>query len=1053
MKKILENPVRILVLVGTLALLGIYCAFQLPMSLFPQSSRPKVYMSVSYGGYSAEEFIKKYGSNIEYQLQAIKNTGLDIEKVEGTYSANIANYIISYDWNVPFGQALKEVQTVAAGFKGVLPKESADSINIYQWNENAGFLAVSFFSNRYGPNELYDILDPILGPELKKNPDAENVNLYNPESQEMTVRLIPEKLALYNLMPREVYRVIENSLPSLTGSNVKMGDETANFQIPTHLSGLSELESLPLNLKGGKRILLKDLAIIELGKSEHQARSFKTNGKDSLILFADPKSGANVKRMAENVLEVIEQKKDSFPPGIEYRVLVDPSGFIRASIKSLMSDVALAAILAVSVLFLFIGSFKNVGTAALEIPLSMMIAFIVMYYSGMNLNLISLGGLALAAGMNVDASVVVLENIFKHQERWAALNRGALSFSQRLMLIHGAVKEVALPVFLSTATTLIVFIPLTMTSDLTNAILGDLAKAVIYSHAVSAFVAIFVVPTIRLKLLSKNLSVPVAPLDKQLRWLEKKYSTFLLKFLGSPKVKIVAIALPIILCVGLCWLLIPKLPKEVVGKPDTDWIYLGTTSPKAQNARHFENILQEVESKALNLLQGKVAYTFVQSRGKTNGTVMLRLKNKKDMDEVVKILQREFPNSPDAYYYAGAWNPAELPLPEMSHYELQITGKNTKSIQDTASRVNFFMKNLGDYDRFKNSPGRFYQFSYSFTPYEEIWTGLAAANHPLSLSDVTDLTFYSNEGKIPGSMMVDGKLTPVKLMFNDERLQDPEVLSAYPLKIGDKVIPLSALGKMELQRSAGEIFRKDGRENVIISATLDKEKETTWEPLAKKYNKLIEQNKDKLVGTSGTNIEILPPQKELLSALDQLKTSLLISLALIFLVLWMQFQSVQQVMIIMMTIPLGIIGVVSSLYIFDSTLSLNSALGLILLNGMTVNNSILLMDVYNNERRKDVTQHEAILEACRSRLRPILITSLTTILGMAPIALGWGDGGKILQPLGISVTFGMMFSTTTALIIVPLIMSKKEDEDIHKIVENNFVEIDRIAETGVQPWQ
>lgn len=1052
MKKILENPIRLMVLVGTLAFLGIYCAFQLPMSLFPQSSRPKVYMSMSYGGYSAGEFIKKYGSNIEYELQNIKNSGLAIDKVEGTYSANRVEYTVAYDWNVPFGKALQEVQNVAAGFKGVLPKESADSISVYQWNENAGFLAVSFFSNRYGPNELYDILDPILGPELKKNPDAENVNLYNPESQEMSVRLLPEKLSLYGLLPKDIYRIIESSLPSMTGSNVKMGDETASFQIPTHLNSVSSMERMPINLKSGKRILLKDVAIIELGKSELQTRSFKTNGKDSLILFADPKSGANVKRMAETVLEVIENKKSSFPEGIEYRVLVDPSGFIRASIQSLMSDVILAAFLAVSVLFLFVGSFKNVATAALEIPLSMVIAFIVMYYSGMNLNLISLGGLALAAGMNVDASVVVLENIFKHQEKWASLNRGALSFSQRLGLIHGAVKEVALPIFLSTATTLIVFIPLTMTSDLTNAILGDLAKAVIYSHAVSAFVAVFVVPAIRLKLLSKNLSVPVAPLDRQLRWLESRYRKFLSSFLGNRKVKAAAIATPLLLCLLLSWLIIPKLPKEVVGKPDTDWIFLAVNSPKAQNSRHFENILQEVEARALNLLPGKVAYTFVQSRGKTNGNVMLRLSNKKDMDEVVKILQREFPNSPDQYYYAGAWNPAELPLPDMSHYEIQITGKSTKSIQETASRTNYLFQNLGDYDRFRNYPRRFYQYAYSFTPYESIWKNLNAEG-VLQLSDITDLTFYANEGKRPGSLMVDGKLTPVQILFNDERLQKPEVLSAYPFKLGDKVIPLSALGSLELNRTQGDIFRKDGRETVIITATLDKEKENTWEPLSLKYNSIVEKNKKELIGKSGTNIEILPPQKELLMALDQLKTSLLISLMLIFLVLWMQFQSVSQVMIIMMTIPLGVIGVLVSLYVFNSTLSLNSALGLILLNGMTVNNSILLMDVYNNERMKDVTQHEAIMEACISRLRPILITSLTTILGMAPIALGWGDGGKILQPLGISVTFGMMFSTTMTLIVVPIIMSSKETEDSHKIVENNFTEMDRIAETGIQPWQ
>lgn len=423
------------------------------------------------------------------------------------------------------------------------------------------------------------------------------------------------------------------------------------------------------------------------------------------------------------------------------------------------------------------------------------------------------------------------------------------------------------------------------------------------------------------------------------------------------------------------------------------------------------------------------------------------------MDAVVKTLQKEFPNSPDVYYHAGSWNPAELPLPRMSHYEIQITGKDTSSVQGTASRVNYFLQNQGDYDRYRKSPSKFHQNSYRFTPYEEIWKGLRSQPNAPTLGDVADLTFYANEGKTPGSIMVNGKLTPIKIMFNNTSLQQPDVLSAYPFKFNDKVVPLSALGKLTLERGAGDIYRKDGRENVIISANLDKEKEDNWQKLSVKYNDLMEKNRDSLIAGSGSTIELLPPQKELLAALEQLKTSLLISLFLIFLVLWLQFQSVPQVLIIMMTIPLGVIGVLISLYAFNSTLSLNSALGLILLNGMTVNNSILLMDVYNNERLKDVTQHEAIMEACRSRLRPILITSLTTILGMAPIALGWGDGGKILQPLGIAVTFGMMFSTTTTLIIVPLLMGRPDREEIHKIVENNFADLDRVAETGVQPWQ
>ena len=175
------------------------------------------------------------------------------------------------------------------------------------------------------------------------------------------------------------------------------------------------------------------------------------------------------------------------------------------------------------------------------------------------------------------------------------------------------------------------------------------------------------------------------------------------------------------------------------------------------------------------------------------------------------------------------------------------------------------------------------------------------------------------------------------------------------------------------------------------------------------------------------SIELLPAQQEIIDSLNQIKVSLVISLLLVFLLLWLQFQSFRQVLIIMMTIPLGLIGALPALLIFNSTLSLNSALGILLLNGIAVNNAILFVEVTNQLRKKGLPSREAVLEAGRSRLRPILITSLTTSLGMLPIALGLGDGGKILQPLGLTVTCGLMFSTVTALLVVPLLLFKQEE--------------------------
>jgi HAE1 family hydrophobic/amphiphilic exporter-1 len=1028
LERALRHPSRIYVFIGVLAAIGIWCGLKLPISLYPQTSKPVVSLYVGYGGYSSEEFIRKYGAQIEYQLENIKNTGLALESVKSNYSATSVDYTITYDWKVPFANALKEVQAVAASAKGFLPRESGDDMGVSQWNENAGFLAISFYSSRHTLNDLYNLLDPVISPELKKITDAEEAVLWNPESQEVGVHLIPEKMALYGLLPGAVHRSIDTSLSSLTGGEVRLGQDSASFQIPTPLKSGVNLENHIIDLAGKRRVHLKDIADISVGRSDERSNAFKTDGKESLILFASPKSGANVKRMAEDILALVKKQEKLFPDGVQYRVLVDPSEFIRGSVQNLVKDIIFAALLTVLVLFLFIGNLRNVVTVALEIPLSMVLAFIVMYATGMNLNLISLGGLALAAGMNVDASVVVLENIFRHQARWSQQNTGPQSASDRFLMILNAVREVAGPIFVSTATTLIVFIPLAMTTDLTNAILGDLAKAVIYSHAVSAFVAVFLVPSIRLTLMkhSGNKPVGVAPLEKQMRWLEKNYIRLVQQVLGRKTIKLAAYTVPVVIAGLLALLIVPKLPKEIVGTPDTDWIFMSVTAPQSSAPRQMENILQEVESKALKTERDYVDYTFVQMQSKNNGSVMLRLKDKADMKGCVERLQKAMSNTPELFFYVDAWNPAELPLPHMNHLEVRVSGKNNEDIRQTISRIKYFVNEQGDYKRLSTKPSAPNSKIHQFIPYEHVWSNLEADGNSLNLMDVLQLTVYANRGKSPGSMLIDGKMTPINMKFADHRYQNPDLLAAYPLKIAGKVVPLSALGHFKTVEAPTEIFRQDGREVGILSSTLDKSEEDNWEALSATYRDLLAKNQKELTAGKDVALEFMPAKKELFEALAQVRTSLIISLLLIVLVLWLQFQSLRQVLIILMTIPVGLIGAFVALYAMGSTLSLNSALGVILLNGIAVTNAILLVEVYNHMLSKGVPSREAVLEACRSRLRPILITALTTVLGMLPIAMGWGDGGKILQPLGIVVGYGLLFSTAISLFIVPIALYRTE---------------------------
>ena len=306
--------------------------------------------------------------------------------------------------------------------------------------------------------------------------------------------------------------------------------------------------------------------------------------------------------------------------------------------------------------------------------------------------------------------------------------------------------------------------------------------------------------------------------------------------------------------------------------------------------------------------------------------------------------------------------------------------------------------------------------------------------YPIKLGDIADISMISESPRSLGGIDFENTSTEIKLSLNDKRYTELENLKSYPLNFQGMVIPLSAIGQFKSIKSPSTLYVHNSAPQIQIDGILDENKDG-WEERLKSIEATVKNNLDKIIGDTQTTVEMTYPQPELQNALFQLSKSLLFSIGLIFFILWMQFQSVKQVLIIMMTVPLGIIGVLISLYIFGSYLSLNSALGIILLNGITVNNSILLTEVTNSLKEKGLKGKELILTATKKRLRPIIITSLTTILGMFPVALGLGDGGKILQPLGIAVTCGLFVATGLTLFIVPsLLLSLKEESKLSKVM-------------------
>lgn len=1019
MSSLYNSPVRVYVMMFALAIWGVWSGLSLPISLFPNSSQPEIFVKIPYGDYSASEFLHSYGEGIESRLQSTIIDGSRVDQLTAEYGEREVTYRTLFQWGTDGDAALKELESTIGSLSASWPEEIRLGTIVNSNNESGGFFAISFYSDQRSIEELYNYLDPVFSPYSSQVTDAEFLEVFNPQKKSVIITLNPERMAGLRVLPSDIEQAILLNNRSLGGGRLKMGDDEWTIETPRKIVDLETVRNLRFRSRSGQMVHVRDVANVREEVDRSKSRSFRTSGSESVILFASPKPGANIKRMSDQLYAITKKIEPTLPKDIGYKILVNPSEFIDSSIRNVLKEVALAAGLAVIILFLFIGSLKNVATAAIEIPISIIMAFIFMKLTGVNINLISLGGLALSAGMNVDASVVVMENIFRHFEA----QKEKLSFEKRLRVLIEAVREVQVPIIASTIASVVVFIPLLMTKGLTNSILGDLARAVVYSHGMSALVALILVPTIRLHLMGSETSFhPVSPIEKYLVRLENFYSFLLRNLLQSFRLKIFVILSILAVLATMLQGVLPKIPKELIGRPETDWIILGVSPQTAVLPQEVGGIMEKVEYEALQKYQSEVAYTFTQIHS-SSGYIMMRLKNKKNMEQLWKKMEEDFVSSPTLAYWVEPWNPSELRLPDPPDFQVQIQGGTADERQQVAVDLRNFMNETKFFQSVGVNPRSGTEKMIRLTPYDEVLAEQSLAAGGVSLADLNNYLRVATVGKSISTLKKQRESIPIQMDLPQDRFKSLVDMKALPIGLGQKVVPLTSLAQVEVIKKPASVYRKNQTELHVIKGSVsqaDKAKvKETRRQMSEKFNAW---EKERKAGNKDAHLAITEEdtEKEMNAAVEELSIAVGISILLIFLTMIVQFGSISEALLVMLPIPFGIIGVVLSLYVFKSTLSLNSILGLILLNGIAVANSILIVDFTKrlfDEGREPI---QAAIEACRVRLRPILMTSLATILGMMPIALGLGEGGKILQPLGISVSGGLWISMLLTIFIVPI---------------------------------
>jgi len=996
---------------------GLVAVTQLPVQLYPQTQRPRVWVRIPHTGYSAVDFSRQYGEDVESRLLAID--GVDTLEVE--YQSDSSDFTLTFDWQTDSDEAKARVDSTMNSVNSLLPAAIRDDYRVrFFAGENAGFLLLGVRSPTATPETLYGILKTSLEAELARVEDAEEVEILNIEDLEVDVTLRPAVMLDYGITIDEVDAALRDGyLPQPIGA-LEEGDRDFTVRYRRGVESIYDVGDIIIADRGDVAVTLADVADISIAYTLPR-RVLVIEGQAAVRINATPKDGGNIRQMSEEILAVLTDARERgvLPADTGLQLYVDPAEYINRSIRNVVRAAALGAILAMLIVFLALGELRNTLLIGISLPVTLILSFILMYAFGVSLNLISLGGIALAVGMVIDSSIVVMENIHRHYE-----DEPEIPDQPHLKrLILRSVAQVRGPVIASTLTTILVFLPISFTAPLANAILGDQASTVIFALVFALLVALTLLPVIALGVYrpkpagadagSRGFAALSARAMLVLsRLYQRSLRAVLVKRRRSAAVVLAAFAILALMVIEV----LPTIPREIISPPSSDRIVIFfRSSDISDRVEIVEDVVPEMERRIMETASTDVVETYALVSGRFN-IMFVNLRNSDVAEEVMGLLQQTFVSDNEFYYNVSMWDPAQLPLPRTNDLQLSVRGPDETESVLVLEQLRELVNETDLYGRVSTDPPTGLTEELAMTVRSEVvegFPGLTADSLVASvrriLRGTSSIEFEEGQQQVQ-----------VAAVYPEESIGGRQELSNFLVWTSSGTVPLKHFFDFAEEEGVAGIASEDGERIFRLYARMP-----SGSPAADRVrfeDRVRERVAEDLELPDGYSVVFENPQSELDEAIRSLFLALGASVVLIYLVVAFQFNSLWIPLVILVTVPLGFIGVVASLSVFDSTLSLNSLLGTILLAGIVVNNAILLIDFYIRMADHHESRVDALVRAAGLRFAPIVITMLTTILGMLPLAIGLGEGSNIVQPLGIAVSGGLFVSTLLTLYVVPSIL-------------------------------
>lgn len=1005
-----KRPVMTILCFVGVVILGIFSLSKLPVDLYPDVDTNTIMVMTTYTGASAQDIEQ----NVTRPLENVLNSVNDLKHITSKSRENISVITLEFEYGEDIDVLTNDVRDKLDMVKSQLPDDAETPVIFKFSSDMIPVVLLSVQASESMPG-LYKILDENVANPLARINGVGSVSISGAPKREVHIYIDPARLEAYGLTVEGIAQIIGAENRNIPGGSFDIGRETYALRVQGEFVEPSEMADIVVGSREGRNIFLRDVARID-DSLEERAQQTYNNLEQGAMIVIQKQSGANSVEISRKVLEMLPSLQKRLPSDVKIGIIVDTSDNIRNTIASLEETVAYALLFVVIVVFAFLGRWRATLIIVITIPISLIASFIYLYATGNSLNIVSLSALSISIGMVVDDAIVVLENVTTHIERGSNPIQAA---------IHGT-NEVAVSVIASTLTLIAVFFPLTLVTGMTGVLFRQLGWMVTIMMIISTTCALSLTPMLCSRLLRRDNShgrfyrVVFMPVNRALDALDRGYARLLGVVVKRRRVTIIVC---MVIFIGSC-LLVGGVGTEFFPAADDARLNanlelpIGARVEEARDAtmrlaREWKEKYPEI--KIINFTTGQASSdnTFASLRDNGPHIISMNIRltdpgeRTRSSMELAKLMREDLKRYPEFKKSQVNTGGGMAAMGGQASIDYEIYGYDFEATDSVAAQLQRELRKIPGAADVRISRADYQpEFQVDFDR-EKL------ALYGLNLTTAATALRNRINGGIASQFREDGEEYDIKVMYDpDHRTSIEDIENIMLFNASGSGVRIRDVGTVVERFTPPTIERKD-RERIVTVTTVVQD--VPMSEIVGKSQAVI----DKMDIPLGINIELSGSYEDQKDSFSDLMTLALLIIVLVYIVMAAQFESYTYPGIIMSSLLFAFSGVFIILYLTGHTLNVMSMIGAIMLIGIVVKNGIVLIDYISLNRERGMSIRNAVIDGGMSRLRPVLMTSLTTILGMVPMAVGSGQGSEMWRPMGVAVIGGLTFSTILTLLFVP----------------------------------